>query len=328
VAKGKKQVKWDVACFGELVMDMVPHSQVDGTWLYIPSPGGAPGNVAVGLAQLGRRTAMLSTVGHDGFGEIICTALQSYGVDISGVAQSAQEKTALSVVTHGSSGERDFIFYRDHPAEFAIDTDETKVDVIESAGISHFGVLPLAAERSAAAQKKAMNVAIDAGRFISFDPNFRPALWNDADVMLRAARDFISTSHIVKLSEGELFAMTGGHSTEDAARSLWHENLRIMAVTKGRNGAELFTGTDKLAFGGYKVEAIDTTAAGDAFMASLLSGLIDIDMDMKNHGGLTTLLQSACAAGALATTIRGAMASLPTKAAIQLFLTNQPSSQN
>ena len=58
-------VKWDVACLGDLVMDLVPHSQSGGEWLYVPSPGGAPGNVAVGLARLGKRPVMLAKVGAD-----------------------------------------------------------------------------------------------------------------------------------------------------------------------------------------------------------------------------------------------------------------------
>ena len=51
---------WDVTCFGELFIDLVPHTQVDGQWLYVPSPGGAPGNVAAGLSKLGHKTLMVS----------------------------------------------------------------------------------------------------------------------------------------------------------------------------------------------------------------------------------------------------------------------------
>ncbi len=317
---GKKRVAWDVACFGELVMDMVPHSIVDRQWFYLPSPGGAPGNVAVGLAKLGRRAVMLSKVGDEAFGSLIISALQSYGVGTAGIVRGAHEKTGLSVVTHGPAGERDFIFYRDHPADLAIDADDVKTELIENASIAHFGVVPLSAARSSAAQRKAVSIAKAAGKYVSFDPNFRPALWPNTSSMLQAARECISQADIVKLSEDELFALAPGCTIEEAVRSLWCKGLKIVTVTKGKQGAELFTDTGKLSCEGFAVDAIDTTAAGDAFMASLLSGLIDIGMAKHGEEQLALILRSACAAGALATTVRGAMASLPDAKAIAQLL--------
>ena len=238
---GKGQVAWDVACFGELVMDLVPHSKSGEEWLYAPSPGGAPGNVAVGLARLGRRVVMLGKVGDEGFGNMIVSALDRYGVDTSGVTRAACEKTGLSVVTLGCNGEREFIFYRDNAADLAIDMDDVNAELIEHATISHFGVLPISAPRSAAAQRKAISLAKAAGRLVSVDPNFRPALWQDPDAMLFAARELIAQADIVKLSEDELFGLTDMSSIEEAVRSLWHKRLKTVAVTKGRHGAELFT---------------------------------------------------------------------------------------
>ena len=316
----ERLVVWDVACLGELVIDLVPHSKSGEDWLYAPSPGGAPGNVAVGLARLGRRAVMLGKVGKEGFGNMIVSALDRYGVDTSGVTRAAREKTGLSVVTLGRAGEREFIFYRDNPADLAIDMDDVNPELIEHAAITHVGVLPFSAPRSAAAQRKAVSLAKAAGRLVSVDPNFRPALWQDRDAMLFAAREMITQADIVKLSEDELFGLTGVSSSEEAARSLWHKRLKTMAVTKGAQGAELFTSTARFVCNGYAVEAIDTTAAGDAFMASLLSGLLEIAMDTADHHQLAYILRSSCAAGALATTIRGAMESIPAREDIAQFM--------
>lgn len=311
---------WDVACLGELVIDLVPRSKSGEEWLYAPSPGGAPGNVAVGLARLGCRVVMLGKVGKEGFGNMIVSALDRYGVDTSGVTRAAREKTGLSVVTLGRAGEREFIFYRDNPADLAIDMDDVNPELIENATITHVGMLPISAPRSAAAQKKAIRLAKAAGRLVSVDPNFRPALWQDRDAMLFAARELIAQADIVKLSEDELFELTEVRPIEEAVRSLWHKRLKIMTVTKGARGAELFTSTERFVCSGYAVEAIDTTAAGDAFMASLLSGLLEIAMDTANHHQLIHILRSACAAGALATTRRGAMESIPGSEDIAQFM--------
>ncbi len=315
-------MSWDVACFGELVVDLVPHTEVGGQWLYAPNPGGAPGNVAVGLSRLGRRVVMIGKVGNEAFGRMLVAALEGYGVDASGVTSGGREKTSLSVVALGPDGDRDFFFYRDDPAELAIDADDLSGDLIARSKVLHLGVLPMSAPRSAAAQSEAIRIAKAAGRLISADPNFRPALWPDREVMLQAGRELIAEAAIVKVSEDELFAMAGAHTIEGAVRSLWHDDLRFMAVTRGARGAELFTATDRLVCHGYTVDAVDTTAAGDAFAAALLSGLLDHQMLPTNRDDLVQILRSACAAGAMAATMKGAMGSLPAKSDLVRFLTD------
>lgn len=315
---------WDVACLGELVIDLVPHSQAGGDWLYAPSPGGAPGNVAVGLARLGRDTLMLGKVGDEAFGRLIVAALQRHGVDTAGVTRAVDEKTRLSVVSLAPDGERDFIFYRDNPADSLLDADDIIPAMITDAKVLHTGVLLMAAPRSAAAQTKAIVLARSAGRPIAVDPNFRPSLWPSAAAMLKAGRDAIAQASFVKLSETELRLLAGSGPLETAARSLWHPGMRMLAVTKGAHGAELFTSGASLSCRGYAVEAVDTTAAGDAFMASLISGLLDIEFATGAEEHLAHMLRSACAAGALAATVKGAMASLPDRAAIERLIAEQP----
>ena len=314
----------DVACLGELVIDLVPHSKADGDWLYAPSPGGAPGNVAVGLARLGHSAAMIGKVGGEAFGGLIVRALQRHGVDTCGVSMARHEKTGLSVVTLAPDGDRDFTFYRDTPADTVLDVADIDPAVIENTRLLHVGVLLMAAPRSAAAQTKAMQLARAAGKPIAVDVNFRPSLWPTEDAMLKAGRDIIAGAEVVKVSEAELRALAGGGSIEGAARSLWHPAMKVLAVTKGAQGACLFTAKGQITCRGYAVDAIDTTAAGDAFMASLMSGLLEIGIETGDDVLLLQILRQACAAGALAATMKGAMASLPDREAITRFMAERP----
>ncbi len=309
---GGRPTVWDVACLGELVIDFVPHSKSGGEWLYAPSPGGAPGNVAVGLARLGRRVAMISKVAEDVFGNMIVSVLDGHGVDTSGVIRTVREKTGLSVISLGAAGDRSFAFYRDNPADLAIDVKDIVPYLVENSTLLHVGVLPMSAPRSAAAQGKAISLAKAAGRLISVDPNFRPDLWQDRDAMLSAGHDLVALADIVKLSQDELFLLAEGSSIEAAARKLWHKDLKVMAVTKGVYGAELFTSNERFVCDGFSVEAIDTTAAGDAFLASLLSGLFEIETVTAGHDAFSHILRAACASGALAATKKGSMESIPT----------------
>ncbi len=314
---------WDVTCLGDLVMDLIPHAKTEQGWLYAPSPGGAPGNVAVGLARLGRRVAMLAKVGDDAFGTTIIATLEKNGVDASGVMRTTQGKTRLSVVSLKPDGEREFLFYRDNPADLLFSKEDINPAQIKSAAVLHVGGLLMAAPGSAEAQLEAMEIARNAGRLVSVDLNFRPSLWPNVTSMVAAGRELIGRSTIVKLSEEELITVTGDQSIEKSARSLWHDDLKLMAVTKGAAGAELFSTYGKFICSGFAVDAVDTTAAGDAFMASLLSGILAIAPRKSDDEQLGTILREACAAGALATTKRGAMDSLPTKVEIEQLLSRQ-----
>jgi fructokinase len=309
----------DVACFGELFIDLVPRGAADGQLLFAACPGGAPGNVAVGLARLGHKACMLSRVGDDAFGRLLMTTLKGYGVDTSGVRFSATERTGLSVVTLDKEGERSFMFYHDNPADLNIDPKDVSPDVMAGARMLHVGVLPLSAPKSAAAQRKAMDLADAAGLSISCDLNFRPALWQDAEDMVEAGRFLISRSAIVKVSEEELEALGGGGSMDAAVRSLWHDRLRLFSVTRGAKGAVLYAAHGTAVCEGFTVNAIDTTGAGDAYTAALLSGVLDGAADDQ----LPRLLLQACAAGALATTKKGAMDSLPDRASIAQLISQQ-----
>lgn len=305
----------DVICIGELFIDLVPSGSGDGS--YLPSPGGAPGNVAVGLSKLGHDALMISRVGRDAFGRLLVETLQNFGVDASGVVLSGAEKVGLAVVTLDEGGDRSFMFYHDTPADQNMQAEDIQAGWFTSAKILHAGVLPLASPGSAAAQRRAMDLADGSGALISCDVNFRPALWDDPARMLRAGREMIGRSAIVKVSAEELEAVGGPGDTDAIVRSLWHDRLRLFSVTRGAEGAALYTSDGKHECVGYRVTAADTTGAGDAYAAAILSGLIS-GMEPAR------LLPMACAAGALAASSKGAMGSLPTREELAAFTARSP----
>jgi fructokinase len=314
---------WDVACLGELFVDLTPHSKVDGQMLYAPSPGGAPGNVAVGLARLGRKVLMLARVGDEAFGRLLVAALQGHGVDVSGVVLAASEKTGLSVVTLAYDGERSFMFYHDKPADQHMAVADVHDDVLRRCRVLHVGVLPLSGVVSAAAQRKAMEVAASAGLVVSCDVNFRPNLWEDAADMLDAGRFLLSCSTIVKVSEEELAALCPSLEMTAAVASLWHERLQLFSVTRGAQGAVMYGRERRFICEGFRVEARDTTGAGDAYTSAIINGAMDLDLVSATDVQLAALLRRACAAGALATTRKGAMDSQPTVQEIDALLAAQ-----
>src|SRR5690606_28451394 len=130
-------------------------------------------------------------------------------------------------------------------------------------------------------------------------------LWESADAAREGLFAGLDYAHIVKVSDEELEFMTGGNTPI----SLWRGDMRLIIVTHGEQGATLYTRATQITVPGFSVAAVDTTGAGDGFVAGLLVGLIEHGM---GEDALPQIARFACAVGALATTARGAIPALPT----------------
>ncbi len=315
----------DVLCLGEALIDMVPTRSGVGlaeAETFVKAAGGAPANVAVGLARLGVSAGFIGCVGDDPFGRFLADTLAREGVATGGLRVTKQAPTALAVVSLGTNGDRDFLFYG-HPAAHTMlapeNIDETR---IREAKLLHFGSISLIAGPARAATLHAVDLAHRHGVRVSFDPNLRLALWPNAEAAGEAMRLGLSRANVVKLSEDEVrFLQADGCDLIEAARALWHPALELMAVTRGRRGCLWLEAVEEGEEPGFAVMSIDTTGAGDAFTAGLLAGLVaHRDAGALDRAALAQIVCFACAAGALATMERGAIPALPDRAAVERLL--------
>ena len=304
-------MRFDVAAFGELVIDLIPAGRDGDEPLFAARPGGAPGNVAAGIARLGLRSAMLSKVGREPFGDLVVKALSAAGVDTAAIRRAVTETTALAAVSINATGERDFTLYRAGCADARYAPEEVETSIIRDARLLHVGSLSLATPASAAAQRLAVATAREAGACVSADPNLRPSAWHDHEAMLAAGREAVASADIVKLSAEELAILSGSGNEPDAVRQLWHPGLRLMAVTKGARGSNIYTEDWMVQVDGFTVDVVDTVGCGDAFMAALLAGLLAMDLSRLDRATLTAIGQRASAAGAVMATKAGAMTRMP-----------------
>lgn len=310
---------FDVTTLGELVIDLVPTETPAGL-AYLPKPGGAPGNVAAGVARLGHASAMITKVGTEAFGEAAVSALKASGVATHAVVRTSTHNTALAVVSKTASGETEFFFYRENCADSTLAPDDVPNNLIAASKILHVGTLLLATPVSAATQRHAVALAKANGVLVSTDLNFRSAFWRDPDRMREVGLEMVRAANIVKVSRAELALLSSGASdTEAAVRSLWHDGMVAFAVTKGTNGADLFTGLEAISVPGFSIILVDTVGCGDAFMASLLSGLIEHRFELQGEA-LKTVALRACAAGAIMATRTGALESMPSRQEIDALL--------
>jgi fructokinase len=299
-----------VASLGELLIDFVALENgvsVGEASGFEKAPGGAPANVAVGVSRLGHPSAFLTQLGDDPFGRYLAEVLAREGVNMDGVRYTDQARTALAFVALADEGERSFVFYRHPSADMLLAPEAINTAVIDQHAIFHFGSITLIDDPVRSATLHAAEHARRMGKLISYDPNLRLALWPDADSAREGMLLGLEYANILKVSDEEVAFMTGGTD----ARALWREATQLIVVTHGKDGVTAYTREDEQHVEGFTVEPVDTTGAGDGFVAGLLTGILDHDMAYQD--ALPEILRFANAVGALATTKRGAIPALPTR---------------
>jgi len=313
---------FDVVSCGELLIDFVALRRgvrlVDAP-AFRRATGGAPANVAVGVARLGRRAAFLGQVGDDDFGHYLAQTLARAGVDVRGLRFSPDARTALAFVSLRADGERDFLFYRHPSADMLWRPEDVDRAVASATRIFHFGSISLIDEPARSATLVAMETAREHGARLSYDPNLRLALWPSPEAARAGMLRGLEHAEIVKLSREELAFLTGS-SDPAAARQLWHERLQLLVVTLGAAGCAYLTPQEEGEVPGFTVPVVDTTGAGDGFVAGLLVGLLEQGLDWSKRA-VEQALRLANAVGALVCTRRGAIPALPTRRQVQRLLT-------
>ncbi|KAG2715114.1 hypothetical protein I3843_03G065300 [Carya illinoinensis] len=310
-----------VVCFGEMLIDFVP--TISGLSLaeapaFKKAPGGAPANVAVGIARLGGSSAFMGKVGEDEFGYMLADILKENNVNNEGMRFDCGARTALAFVTLRSDGEREFMFYRNPSADMLLQEAEIDFDLIRKAKIFHYGSISLITEPCKSAHISAAKAAKDAGVIVSYDPNLRLPLWPSAESAREGILSIWETADIIKISEEEVSFLTSGEDPYDDAivRKLFHPNLKLLLVTEGSDGCRYYTKEFNGRVKGLKVDTVDTTGAGDAFVAGILSQLaVDLSL-LQKEDLLRDALKFANACGALTVMERGAIPALPTRDAV------------
>jgi len=313
---------------GEVLIDFIPLQKgraLKDVTAFERAPGGAPANVAATVAKYGGRAAIITKLGADPFGNFLVEQLKKVGVMIDRILRTAEANTGLAFVSLQDNGERDFTFYRNPSADLLLTEGEIDENWFSEGDILHFCSVDLVESPMKQAHVKAIEFAKSKGSIISFDPNVRLPLWNDPNECRNTLLSFLPLAHIVKISEEELEFITGTKNVNEAITCLFVGDVKAIILTKGESGADLFVKNHKYESTGYQVTVCDTTGAGDAFVGGLLYQLLEKNTTQHNleeilEGCHKQILAFANASGALTTTGKGAISSLPTKEEINLLI--------
>ncbi len=315
----------DILSIGEVLIDLIktpatqPQKNVDlisPLPSYTAFPGGAPANLAVAASRLGSKTAFIGKVGNDYFGRFLCDTLKADSVDTDSLFFSETSPTTLAVVSVDDKGERSFSFYRNGSADTLLTAEEvSKCRLFSETKVLHFGSVSLTHPSSSAAVFKALELAKEKGVTISYDPNYRPALWSDKSKAVNAMLSPLSYVDLLKVSDEELPILTGTHDVFKGAKLLSEQGPALVLVTLGPKGAFIykknaseFTAT----IPGYVCKVADTNGAGDTFFGAFLSRFTAVE---KNEALSEDYLKKAVAfankAASITTSRHGAIPAMP-----------------
>ena len=300
---------------GDAVVDLIP----DGENHYLRCAGGAPANVAVGIARLGGESAFIGRVGKDPLGEFIQQTLQQENVQTSHMILDPQKRTS-TVIVGLDNGERSFTFMVNPSADqFLQVMDLPNFQANEWLHCCSIALINTPSRETTFEAIRRINAA---GGFFSFDPNLRESLWASFEDMKETVMQAVAFADVLKFSEEELTLLTDTQTLDEAFEkitALYPEKLII--VTLGKDGALYHLAGKKDIVAGKALKPVDTTGAGDAFVGGLLSGLSQ-HVNWQKTAVLEQIIRQANACGALATTAKGAMSALPNKMQLADFLAN------
>lgn len=305
-------MKKGIISLGEALIDFIPLDKENTT--YQKSPGGAPANVAVGLARLGAKSTFLGKVGEDVLGKFLKQTLNDFGVGTNQMNLMRDVRTGVVFVTNAEDGERSFDFYIDPSADRYLENKDIDEEDFVSHKILHFGSISMISSPSKEATHHAVRLAKQNDMIVSYDPNLRLGLWDSEENARETIKSMLSQADVLKISEEELEFITGEKGIKEGVEKLLEYEIPLIIVTLGAEGSYVFKGISNEHVPAMKVKAVDTTGAGDAFVSGILYSLHEYEGDMESLTlqEAVEMARFASVSGALAASTKGAMTALPT----------------
>ncbi|MCR4687116.1 MAG: carbohydrate kinase, partial [Lachnospiraceae bacterium] len=221
-----------IICTGEMLIDFTPTGE---DYSYKANPGGAVANVAVSTARNGIDTSFLGLLGDDDFGHMLKNILIENRIKMLKPELTDKAITTLAFVTLFENGERSFTFARKPGADILLSPDDVKEQDIQNCDLLHAGSVSLSDNPSREATYKAIKLAHEAGKMVSFDVNYRENIWHDKEKCKKCVYEILPYVDFLKISDEETFMI--GDIDKDVQEFMVNNNLHVLIETLGSKGA-------------------------------------------------------------------------------------------
>ncbi len=293
---------------GEALIDFMPRNTASGAVSFEPLPGGSIANVAIALGRLGAPAGFFGGLSTDMFGDVLRNHLATSGVDLS-LVDTSDRPTTLAFVSLENGSAR-YAFFDENSAGRMVTAAHLSA-LPDNVSALHFGSFSLAAEPCGTTYEALMERE-HARRVISLDINVRPTLIDDRNSYLERIGRLVAMSDIVKLSDEDYDWLEPDGDFDSTAARWLNAGARIVAMTRGPDGATAYTARGKTSVPGVATLVADTVGAGDTFTAGMLAHLHDGGLlDKQRIAGLgeadlSSALEFAAKAAAITVSRAGA----------------------
>lgn len=276
----------NIVCFGEVLWDILPTG---------PKLGGAPVNVALRVQSLGNKAVVISAIGNDSYGKKLVEEIKAYEANLEHIQVNESYETSQVLVqldAHGSAS---------YEIKMPCAWDDIKlldkdIEAVKASDAFIFGSLIARSETS----RETLFSLLQSAAFKVFDVNLRTPHYTQENLL-----HLIKQADFVKFNDDELYEICGNlgfknKSAEECIKFIAdYAGVSQICVTLGEEGAILFRNNTFYYNKGYKIAVVDTVGAGDSFLATLISQLLNGSKPQK-------AIDMACAVGAIVASKSGA----------------------
>lgn len=303
-----KQEKGFILVYGDAFIDYIADDVTNTS--FTKYMGGATVNVAAGVSRIGAPSALITITGDDEGSQFVRDGLAQEGVQLDYAVFNPAKRVSGVYVHLTEACERIFKDYVDETPDLQV-----KPSQLNEAAFKHASALTVCSgtmfhPTALATTRAAVEMAKDKGAIIAMDANIRPLRWSSEEICRETITSFFEDVDILKVTDDELFFLTETTTLEEGIAHLNSYLVPIILITVGENGTYAVLNGEVLHVPTEKVVPVDTTGAGDAFMAGVLRDV--------HYNGLPTTQEELvrCTSfgnklGAFAATKAGALTALP-----------------
>jgi fructokinase len=297
-----------ILVYGDAFVDYIADDCTNTT--FTKFLGGATVNVAAGISRIGAPSALITITGDDETSEFCRQQITNEGVNLDFSIFDPVKRVSGVYVHLKENGEREFRDYIDETPELQVTPEQLQEEAFKRASILNVCSGTMFDPTALSTTRRAVEMAKDKGAIIAIDANIRPLRWSSEEFCRETVGSFFEDADILKLTDEELFFLTNTTTLEDGLAALDQLLVPIILITVGSEGAYAVLNGEVKHVPVEKVVAVDTTGAGDAFMAGVLRYV--------HFNGLPTTQEELfkCVSfgnklGAFAATKAGALTALP-----------------
>ena len=267
----------DILCVGEALVDFIGHQQgvnINQTRDYHRYLGGSPTNVAMNTSRLGLKSALVATIGKDGFGEYILQRLKEVNINVNNILALETEPTSTIFVSR-STDTPDFVAYR--KSDFIITEKQIELKTLQKTKIFHTTCFALSKNPARDTILKKAKEAVNAGCKLSIDVNFSEKIWPDRALAVEVIKEYCSYNPLVKISEDDMERLFNTKKSHKEIFDFFHNSgVEIVCLTLGEKGVVLSQkGKSEISLPAIDIKKVmDATGAGDAFWSGFLFAYI------------------------------------------------------